>query len=85
MVRGCEKRVVRLDTHGSRYFEEVLFVLKDEADSASHRDIVAEAGRIIEENTREREKEGRASLLPYLSFLLGAAVVSAVLLPLLFL
>ena len=84
MVRGCEKRVVRLDTHGSRYFEEVLFVLKDEADSASHRDIVAEAGRIIEENTREREKKEKRGV-PCLFFLLGAAVAAAVLTPFLFL
>ena len=79
MVRGCEKRVVRLQEAGS-CFEEVLFILRDGQASASECDIVAEADRIIRENNKERRK-GYA-LPSYLCFLLGAAAAAAVLLPL---
>ncbi len=84
MVRGCEKRVVRLQEPGNPYFEEVLFVLRDE-EPGGECDIVAEAGRIIEENTRGREKKKKGALSPYLSFLLGAVCAAAVLTPFLLL
>ena len=83
MVRGCEKKIVRLGNPDSRYFEEVLFILRD--DAASRRvgggDIVAEAKRILSENTPDRETKGRRSA-PLLLFLLGAATSAVALLPL---
>lgn len=82
MVRGCEKKIVRLGGAESRYFEEVLFILKDnrETGGAAARDIVAEANRILAENTptgKRRERHGS----PLLPFLLGVATAVAVLLP----
>ena len=85
MVRGYEKRVVRLSDPGSPYFEEVFFVLRDEAavTGKRERDIVAEAGRILEENTKGREKRGQGAPR-YLYVLLGAALAVALLSPFLF-
>ena len=85
MVKGCEKRIVRLKDPDSRVFEEVLFILRDEAGHhgpAHERDIVAEANRILRENTAGRESVGRSPRTSLLFFLIGAAVMAAVMLPL---
>ncbi|MBO7293579.1 MAG: hypothetical protein J6V07_06570 [Clostridia bacterium] len=86
MVRGCEKKLIRLGSPESRYFEEVLFILRDNSETgrAATRDIVAEANRILAENTlqkKRREKKGS----PLLPFLLGALASAAALLPFAFL
>lgn len=82
MVRGCEKKVVRLGNPDSRYFEEVLFILRDDEATgrAAARDIVAEANRILSENTPHRGTRERRGA-PLLLFLLGAATAAAALLP----
>ena len=82
MVRGCEKKIVRLGDPDCRYFEEVLFILRDDAETgrAAARDIVAEANRILAENSLSngrREKKGS----PLLPFLMGALATAAALLP----
>lgn len=88
MVRGCEVRVVRLKDHDSRFFEEVLFILRDGGTAtARERDVVAEANRILNQcralpHGGRRRARGQSMLLPFLS---GAAVAAAVLLPLLLL
>ncbi len=83
MVRGCEKRVVRLVRPDSEYFEEVFFVLKDGARREAERtgDIVREATRLLSECCGARRERRPFGLLP---FLLGAAAASAVMLPFLF-
>ncbi len=82
MVRGCEKRVVRLQKPDSRWFEEVFFVLRDDPSASvpEEGDIVAAANRLLEEVTlpRPHRRRGRPSLLP---FLLGAALGAVTLLP----
>ena len=82
MVRGCEKRVVRLQKPDSRWFEEVFFVLRDDPSASSPYagDIVTEANRLLEEVAmpRPRRRRGR---LPVLPFLLGAALSAVALLP----
>ncbi|MBQ2719504.1 MAG: hypothetical protein IJF73_05495 [Clostridia bacterium] len=83
MVRGCEKRVVRLLRTDSEYFEEVFFVLKDGVrEGEMGGDIVREATRLLSEccgarPPRRRPREGTC-------FLLGAGVAALLLLPLLF-
>ncbi len=81
MVKGCEKRVVRLQKPDSRWFEEVFFVLRDDpsARSPSERDIVQEAHRLLSEVASVRPRRRRAS--PLLPFLLGAALGAISLLP----
>ena len=83
MVRGCEKKIVRLGNPDSRYFEEVLFILRDDEATgrAAARDIVAEANRILSENTPCRGKRERRGT-PLLPFLLGVVASAAALLPL---
>ncbi len=89
MVRGCEKRVVRLQNPDSRFFDEVYFMLRDELPHApfSEADIVAEANRILEENVVLRRggtfRLERRLRLRY--FLFGVAAALAVTLPLAFL
>ena len=82
MVRGCEKKLIRLGNPDSRYFEEVLFVLRDDSETgrAAVGDIVAEANRILSENTLSRKEHSRGVSLS--SFLLGVAASAAALLPL---
>ena len=82
MVRGCEKRVVRLQKPDSRWFDEVFFVLKDDpavAFSAAG-DIVTEANRLLEEVAVQRPRRRRGRL-PVLPFLCGAALSAVALLP----
>ena len=83
MVRGCEKRVVRLQRPDSEYFEEVFFVLKDGARREAERtgDIVREATRLLSECGAAPRERRPLGVRP---FLLGVAAASAVLLPLLF-
>lgn len=86
MVRGCEKRMVRLKNPEGGMFEEVLFVLRDEAElcRCHSRDIVAEATRLLEEavSCREGKRGARVSPLP---FLLGVLTATAILVPFLLL
>ncbi len=86
MVRGCEKRVVRWQNPDNRYFEEVLFVLRDKAETrgVAERDIVAEATSLLTRATEEGSRRGQRKppYLPFISFLLGAASAAALILPL---
>lgn len=78
MVKGCEKRMIRLQNTGSRMFEEVYFVLREDlpGEGCETRDILAEANRIVEENEMPAHKRTglRTVLLP---FLIGAATATA--------
>lgn len=84
MVKGCEKRMIRLKSPESRVFEEVLFVLRDGDTTIppAERDIVAEARAILQGSTLAHAPGGAraSSLVP---FLLGAALSAVALLPLL--
>lgn len=80
MVKGCEKRAIRLQSAESRVFEEVLFILRDTASSAKERDIVKEAEEILRENTARRAEPRRrgGGIFP---FFLGMLTASVLLLP----
>jgi hypothetical protein len=82
MVRGCEKKLIRLGNPDSRYFEEVLFILRDDEATgrAAARDIIAEANRILSENTPHRGTQARREK-SLLLFLLGAVTSAVALLP----
>ncbi len=85
MLRGTQKRVVRIRGGGSEVFEEAIFILKDRAVEPHLRnaDMVSEATRLIAENDmccRPSRKQSffskhRAGFFTY--FLAGAATGSA--------
>lgn len=80
MVKGCEKRVVRLQKPDSRWFEEVFFVLRDDPSVfPPHGDIVTEASRLL---SAVEARRPRRRPLPFpFPFLLGAALGAVSLLP----
>ncbi len=81
MLKGIEKRVVRIKGVGGDVFEEAYFILKDGRMDTSGEDFISEVSRIIEENSLigeeegiSRKKGGRALLL---SLAGGVALVCA--------
>ena len=89
-MRGCEKRMVFLRHADSELFEEAYFVMRrDVARRPAHRDMVAEAERILKGEDREvsvpaplvrgkeRKKEGKRGRWSFLvPFLLGVLVTA---------
>ena len=82
-MRGCQKKIVYLKNTGSKIFDEAYFVISDrnERKGQVSDDMIAEANRIIEECTRDREKKGKTFLgkggsfiRAFLSFVLGAVI-----------
>lgn len=93
MLRGTQKKVIRIRGGGSALFEEAIFIMKDGL-PATHRrdeDMVSEANRLINENDmcvqRRRKRETPGSLRAgfWRCFLSGAAVGGALIGTLLFL
>ena len=87
MVKGCERRLVIYRSKNSKYFSEIHFIMKEEADTKNvkKRDIIAEANKIVEESMPKNEnqrKKTRKKLSFLLFFLLGfgfSSVISVVL------
>ena len=52
MVKGSQKRVIRLKDTESGIFEEAYFIVKEEAKDVSLSDLISEANRIIERNSQ---------------------------------
>ncbi|MBR7161877.1 MAG: hypothetical protein IKD07_05630 [Clostridia bacterium] len=51
MVRGCQRRAVRLRTKDSKFFEEAYFFLREEISPAENTtDMIGEANRIVRES-----------------------------------
>ncbi len=86
MVKGYEKRMVRLQNVDSRYFEEVCFVLRDDPHAGAPKrvDLLEEANRILDENRWETPRGGQEKRRQTFSFLLGMVTAASLLLPLLF-
>ncbi len=84
MVKGYEKRMVRLQNPNSRYFEEVCFILKDDPSGGlpKRADLLEEANRILDENRWESPCVGNEKRRQTLSFLLGMVTAASLLLPL---
>ncbi len=80
-MRACEKKVWHLRHPESGIFEEVYFVLREDADGCTAKsDMIAEAERIIRKETAEKvprkEKKKRQMLLPFLSGALMSASIA---------
>ena len=89
MLKGTEKRVVRIKGVGGDVFEEAYFVLKDGRMDTPPRDFISEVSRIIEENSligegRSRDVPRRNRIL-LLSLAVCVALTCATLLGLLIL
>lgn len=85
MIRGCQKRMYCMKNPGGLYFEEVYFVLKnnapDERSPIASLDLAGEAERIIKEaSAGMEEKQPKPSHMfsRAAAFALGAASSSAV-------
>lgn len=84
-MRGYQKKVIFLKNTGSHLFDEAYFVMSREGEDAAieQSDMVFEANRIIRESLndnesrigRERVREKRTFLIP---FLIGALISAAV-------
>lgn len=82
MLRGTQKKVIRIRGGGSALFEEAIFIMKDRLPAVQRReeDMVSEANRLIFENDmcaphrRKKETPGRAHAGFWRCFLSGAAV-----------
>ena len=72
MIKGAQKQMIVVRTNKSPYFDEAYFVLRREIRSQKHiqNDILAEANRILEENTppsRPSKKRKKHILLGFLA------------------
>lgn len=83
MIKGTEKRVVRVKDIGGDIFEEAYFVLKEGRLDVPHSDMISEAVRIIEENSKDGlDRRERVRVRPHLTLLSlagsAALVIAAV-------
>ena len=71
LLKGSQKKIVRLQSAGSRLFDEAFFVLRDDAAPPATGDMLAEANRILEESMLPRRRARRPRA--FLSFLVHTA------------
>ena len=79
MLKGTEKRVVRIKGVGGDVFEEAYFVLKDGRMDTPEEDFISEVSRIIEENSLIGKEEGISTKTGGQILLLSLAVGVALL------
>ena len=81
MLKGTEKRVVRIKGVGGDVFEEAYFVLKDGRVDTPEEDFISEVSRIIEENSLIGKEEGispkTGGQILFLSLAVGVALLCA--------
>ncbi|MBR5241516.1 MAG: hypothetical protein IKV20_00105 [Clostridia bacterium] len=81
MLKGTEKRVVRIKGVGGDVFEEAYFVLKDGRVDTPEEDFISEVSRIIEENSLIGKEEGispkTGGQILLLSLAVGVALLCA--------
>ena len=81
LLKGCQKRIICLQSADSRLFREAFFVLRADCKAESEEDILAEANRILDENILRRapKKDRFMRLFPALAlaFLSGALATGA--------
>ena len=81
MLKGTEKRVVRIKGVGGDVFEEAYFVLKDGRMDTPEEDFISEVSRIIEENSLIGKEEGispkTGGQILLLSLAVGVALLCA--------
>ncbi len=73
MIKGAQKQMIVLRTGNSPYFDEAYFVLRREvrSEQSNRIDILAEANKILEENTRGAKRHSRCHVPSWLLFLAG--------------
>ena len=81
MIKGAQKQMIVVRTEDSLYFDEAYFVLRREIGekSASRRDIITEANRILEESgetscRRTGMKKRRGAVWFLLGILCGCGI-----------
>ena len=76
LLKGCQKRIICLQSADSRLFREAFFVMREGCTGEREEDILAEANRILDENLLRRTPRSKRlrRLLPalVLAFLAGA-------------
>lgn len=84
MLKGYQRKLIMLQTHGSDLFETAYFILKEDAEHRrpDQSEMLSEAKRIVEENSlarRQKDGELRSTLLTLLmGAFLGAFAVGAI-------
>ncbi|MBQ8858652.1 MAG: hypothetical protein IJ012_02560 [Clostridia bacterium] len=81
LLKGSQKKIVRLQSAGSRLFDEAFFVLRDDAAPPATGDMLTEANRILEESMLPRRAaRGKHAFLSFLvytaCFLAGGGIAS---------
>ncbi len=73
MIKGAQKQMIVLRTGNSPYFDEAYFVLRREVHSerANRGDILTEANKILEENTKGTKQHSRRRAVGWLLFVAG--------------
>jgi len=82
MIKGCQKRMIKIKDTKSIIFEEAYFVLRNEiADSVSKKDIISEATAIINKYsqpsrpTKKVQRPIKNLLWLFSGAIIGAAVL----------
>jgi len=82
MVKGISRRVVVVDSPDQRYFEQAIFIVRNDAagEGVTARELVEEARRVARSYTGGGSGLSRAlrELPPVLYSLMGAAAIGAV-------
>ena len=80
LLKGCQKKIVRMQSGDSRLFDEAFFVLRDDAAPPATGDMLAEANRILEQNMLPRARRGGFSaFVARTALFLGGAAAASVL------
>ncbi|MBO5110960.1 MAG: hypothetical protein J6D21_09615 [Clostridia bacterium] len=74
MVKGCQKKIIQIKETGNALFTEAYFVLSDAADTRRETDIVAEATKLIADETVSNKETVRLGWAATLGFLAGIIV-----------
>ena len=72
-IKGAQKQLVVVRTSDSPFFDEAYFVLRprEETKKRNHRDILAEANRILQDCAPAQTQRKAKRRRPFLYFLLG--------------
>lgn len=78
MIRGCQKKIIKIRDTKSKLFEEAYFILRCDIDTPhiSEKDIISEATSIINSYTKGSKpvKAKRRKIRSLLYFFLGGVV-----------
>ena len=82
MVKGISRRVVVLDSPDQRFFEQAIFIVRNDAagEGVSSRELVEEARRVAHSYVAGGRRFGRAwrALNPVVYALMGAGAIGLV-------